>query len=165
MEHKDQSTQSKLKCAWFSFSCCEDNTIIMTELLNDHWLEWSKIIEFKHFRTLRTNNSMEPFDIAFIEGAIASQKQIDKLKKIRELSKKIVAVGSCAVVGMPSGQRNFFNEVQQNNIKFLLDKFSTLPRVLKVSEVVTVDAEIPGCPMEPDNFLKITNSLISELMK
>jgi len=155
----------KLKCAWFSFSCCEDNTIVMSELLNDHWLEWSKILEFKHFRTLKTNNSMEPFDIAFIEGAMASEKQVEKLKKIRELSKKLVAVGACAVVGMPSGQRNFFNENQKQAIQPLVDKFSALPKVLKVSEVVKVDAEVPGCPMDPEDFLKKVNGLIAEFQK
>lgn len=156
---------SKLKCAWFSFSCCEDNTIVMTELLNDHWLEWKKILEFKHFRTLKTKNSMEPFDIAFIEGALASQKQVDELKQIRELSKKIVAVGACAVTGMPSGQRNFFNESQRKNTQELADKFAALPKILKVSEVVKVDAEVGGCPMDPENFLKAVNGLIAELTK
>lgn len=156
-------TNQKLKCAWFSFSCCEDNTIVMTELMNDHWLEWKKVLEFKHFRTLKTNNSMEPFDIAFIEGAIASQKQTNKLKKIRELSKKLVAVGACAVTGMPSGQRNFFNDSQRQNIQPLLDKFSALPKILKVSDVVKVDAEVPGCPMDPNNFIEVINKIITEL--
>lgn len=154
---------TKLKCAWFTFSCCEDNTIVMTELLNDHWSEWSKILEFKHFRTLKSKNSMEPFDIAFIEGAIASQKHIDKLKQIRELSTKLVAIGACAVTGMPSGQRNFFNENQKANIQPLVDKFGALPKVLKVSEVVKVDAEVGGCPMEPEDFIKTLNNLITEM--
>lgn len=160
-----KKTMEKLKCAWFSFSCCEDNTIIMTELLNDHWLEWSKILEFKHFRQLKTKNSMEPFDIAFIEGAVASQKQIDKLKEIRGLSKKLVAVGACAVTGMPSGQRNIFTPERKAAIQPLVDKFSALPKVLKISEVVAVDAEVPGCPMDPTDFLTKTISLIAELTK
>lgn len=153
----------KLKCAWFSFSCCEDNTIVFTELLNGHWLEWKSLIDITNARALRTKNVMENFDIAFIEGALASERHIELLKKIRGLSKKLVAVGACAVTGMPSAQRNFFNPEQQATIKELLDKFASLPKVLKVSDVVAVDVEVPGCPMDPADFVAKTTALITEL--
>ncbi len=143
----------KIKIGWFSFSCCEDNTVVMTEIMNEHWQEWKKLFDFRHVKVLKSNNIMDEFDIAFIEGAIASPEQEKKEKEIRSISKKLVAVGACAVTGLPAGQRNIFNEGQKNNIQPLVDKFSALPRVLKVSEVVTVDVEIPGCPMNPDMFL------------
>ena len=73
-----------------------------------------------------------------------------------------MAVGACAVMGMPSAQRNYFNEDQQKQIDFLLARFSALPKVLKVSEVVPIDAEIPGCPMDPNDFLTKVNALVAE---
>lgn len=160
---QDQSTNKKIKIGWFSFSCCEDNTVVMTEAMNDHWQEWKKLFDFRHARVLKSHNILDEFDIAFIEGAIASDEQMQKLKDIRFKSKKLVAVGACAVVGMPAGQRNFFNEEQKKEIEFLIARFAALPRVLKVSEVVKVDAEIPGCPMDPDAFLKTVNGLVEEL--
>jgi len=30
----------KLKIGWFSFTCCEDSTIMFTEMLNDHFFAW-----------------------------------------------------------------------------------------------------------------------------
>ena len=153
----------KIKIGWFSFSCCEDNTIVMTEIMNDHWQEWKKIFDFRHARVLKSDNILDELDIAFVEGAIASDEHAKKLKEIREKSKKLVAEGACAVVGMPAGQRNYFNEQQKQEIQFLIARFSALPKVLKVSEVVTVDAEIPGCPMEPNVFLDAVNKLVSEI--
>ncbi len=29
--------QEKIKLGWFSYSCCEDSTIVLTEIMNDHW--------------------------------------------------------------------------------------------------------------------------------
>ncbi len=153
----------KIKIGWFSFSCCEDNTIVMTEVMNDHWQEWKKLFDFRHARVLRSKNIFDEFDIAFIEGAIASEGHAAKLREIRKISKKLVAVGACAVVGMPAGQRNYFNEQQKQEIEVLLARFAAAPKVLKVSDVVRVDAEIPGCPMEPSAFLKAVNSLVAEL--
>ncbi len=153
----------KLKIGWFSFSCSEDSTVVFTELMNEHWQEWKKIFDFRHVRVLKSKNVLDEFDIAFIEGAITSDKYAEQLKEIRQKSKKLVAIGACAVQGMPAGQRNFFDEKQKEEIEALMARFAALPKVLKVSEVVKVDAEVPGCPMDSNIFLKAVNELVAEL--
>lgn len=153
----------KLKVGWFSFSCSEDSTIVFTELMNEHWQDWKKLFDFRHVRVLQAKNILDEFDIAFIEGAVTSDGQAEQLKEIRQKSKKLVAVGACAVQGMPAGQRNFFDEKQKEEIEALIARFAALPKVLKVSEVVKVDAEVPGCPMDPDKFLETVNKLVVEL--
>jgi sulfhydrogenase subunit delta len=155
----------KLKIGWFSFSCCEDNTIVMTEIMNDHWQEWKEIFDFRHFRVLKSKNIFDEFDIAFIEGAVASQEQEDKIKDIRSRSKKVVAVGACAVVGLPASQRNSFTPEQKENINFLVAKFGLSAQVKKLSDVIKVDVEVPGCPMSPEVFLDKVNALVAELRK
>ncbi|MBI2609965.1 hypothetical protein HYW53_02200 [Candidatus Giovannonibacteria bacterium] len=153
----------KIKVGWFSFSCCEDNTVVFTELMNDHWRDWKKLFDFRHARVLKSQNILDELDVAFIEGAIASDQQAERLRQIREKSKKLVAVGACAVVGMPAGQRNYFSEGQKREIEFLTARFAALPKVLKVFEVVKVDAEVGGCPMDGNKFLEAVNGLVSEL--
>lgn len=153
----------KIKIGWFVFSCSEDNTITFTELLNDHWKTWKQIFDFRHVKVLKKNNIYDEFDISFIEGAIASPEQEEKLKDIRSRSKKIVAVGACAVTGMPASQRNTFTPEQKDAIQFLVDRFGALPEVKKVSDVVAVDASVPGCPMNEKMFLDAVNSLVVEL--
>jgi coenzyme F420-reducing hydrogenase gamma subunit len=157
------SEQQKIKIGWFSFSCCEDNTVVMTEVMNDHWEEWKELFDFRHARVLKSNNIMDEFDIAFIEGAMAGPEHEEKIKDIRSRSKKLVAVGSCAVVGLPAGQRNSFTPEQNASIDFLTTRFGALPKVKKVADVVAVDVEIPGCPMDPNVFLEKVNSLVAEL--
>jgi len=155
----------KLKIGWFSFSCCEDNTIVMTEVLNDHWADWKKIFDFRYAPVLKSKNIFDEFDIAFVEGAIASPAQEERVKEIRKRSRKLVAIGACAVTGLPSGQRNNFTPAQKEAIQFLVDRFGALPKVLKVSEVVPVDVEVGGCPMNPDDFLGAVNRLVAEMRK
>jgi len=155
--------KEKIKIGWFTFSCCEDNTIVMTEVMNDHWQEWKELFDFRHARVMKSNNIMDSFDIAFIEGAIAAPKHEEKLKDIRSRSKKLVAVGACAVVGLPAGQRNTFTPEQKASIDYLVTRFGALPSVKKVADVVKVDAEIPGCPMDPKMFVEKVNQIVSEL--
>lgn len=153
---------NKLRIGWFSFTCCEDSTIIFTELLNLHYKNWLPKIEFVHARVLMKENTKEiqPMDVAFIEGAISSDVQEEKLKKIRAQSKILVAIGSCAVVGSPSNQRNFFKMDQTAEIKEILEKFKYKEKVLKVSDVVKVDEAVPGCPMNEQMFLTLMEKYI-----
>lgn len=157
-----KSTCPKIRLAWFSFTCCEDNTVMFTELLNEHWREWKEIFDFRHVRVLKRENKFDEFDIAFIEGAITTEDQEKRLREIRERTETLVAVGSCAVVGMPAGQRNQFNQEQQDEIDFLLTRFHELPRVLKVAEVVKVDAQVSGCPMAPADFLAVVEKYVAD---
>lgn len=153
----------KIKVGWFSFSCCEDNTIVMTEIMNEHWQEWRKIFDFVHARVLQSKNEMGPMDIAFVEGAIGREFQKEKLLEIRGLSTLLVAVGSCAVTGMPSAQRNMFPDETKEDIDFIVDRFGHLDEVLKLSDVVKVDAEIPGCPMSEQNFLDTLDTVLNQI--
>lgn len=152
----------KIRVGWFSFSCCEDSTILFTELMNEHWQEWKNLFDFRHARVLQSHNVMDDMDIAFVEGAITSPEHVTKLKEIRKLSKKLVAIGACAVMGLPSAQRNQFDEERLKEIEPIITRFAYLPKVQKLSDVVTVDAAVPGCPMDEKKFLEILDSLLKE---
>lgn len=153
----------KIRIGWFSYSCCEDSTIVFTELLNDHWREWKQIFDFIHARVLQARNRWEPMDIAFIEGAVASGHQAEEIRKIRGLAKYVVAIGSCACTGLPSAQRNTFTDAQKKDVEFLVARFGGLDKVKKLSEVIKVDAEVSGCPMDPKKFIEAATALIAKV--
>jgi coenzyme F420-reducing hydrogenase gamma subunit len=152
----------KLAIGWFSFSCCEDSTIVFTELLNDHFSDWVKVVDFKHVRILKKNNSLENLDVAFVEGAIASPHDEEKLKEIRANCKKLIAIGSCANNGMPSAQRNTFDEEKKKEIEFLIEKFHQAEKVKTLTEIVKVDDRVLGCPMSEQAFLDMMNKTLKE---
>ena len=155
-------TPKKLRVGWFSFTCCEDSTIIFTELLNDYFFRWKNLLDIRYAKALRTKNILDQLDVAFVEGAISSQNQAEKLKKIRGLSTKLVAIGSCSVSGFPSAQRNLFDQATLSEIKPILERFSYTPKVLKVDEVVKVDVYVAGCPMDEKKFLEVLDTLLVE---
>ncbi len=152
----------KLKIGWFSFTCCEDSSIVFTEMLNDYFGEWIKVIDFQFVRILKSKNKLEGLDVAFVEGAISSAKDAKKLKKIRENCKKLVAIGSCAVSGMPSAQRNLFDPKRKQEIEFIVQRFHMSEKVCKLTDLVKVDDQVPGCPMTEEGFLKVLNKYLKE---
>jgi sulfhydrogenase subunit delta len=158
----NMDASKKLRIGWFTFTCCEDSTIVFTEMLNTHYTEWIKQLELVHAKVLQSINRWEDMDVAFVEGAISSNKQAEKLKKIRGLAKKVVAIGACANTGMPSAQRNQFDESTKTEIQYLLDKFQAAPKVQRLDEIITVDDRVQGCPMMEQGFLDVLNKYLRE---
>lgn len=148
--------KKKLVVGWFTFTCSEDSTILFTELLNDHLDEWKQLVEFRHLKTLKSKNSMLGLDVAFIEGAISSDTQAEELKKIRANAKIVVAVGACACTGLPSASRNEFSGSKiSERVKWYLNHFNYSPKVKKLADVIKVDDQVPGCPMNAATFVEI----------
>lgn len=154
--------QQKLRVGWFSFSCCEDNTIVFTELLNDYYDKLKNIIDIRYSRILRKKNDMKNLDIAFVEGAISNERAATELRRIRKNCKKLVAIGACAVTGMPSGQRNMFDERKKKEIQPIVRAFDYSKKVRTLHELVIVDDSVPGCPMTENAFLATLGRQLKE---
>ena len=154
--------QKKLRLGWFSFTCCEDSTIIFTELLNQHYRQWKNQLEFVHAKVLQNNNRWEEMDVAFVEGAVTSPQQENKLKKIRSLAKYVVAIGACACIGMPAGQRNQFDDQTRQEIQAVFPRFQYFPTVKRLNEIIQIDDQVPGCPMNETIFINVLNRYLKE---
>lgn len=135
---------------------------MFTELLNKHFFEWKKVIDFRYIRILKTKNILEDLDVAFVEGAISSKRQLDELKEIRKNCKKLVAIGSCAVTGKPSGVRNEFSKEVIEKYKDLYETFEYSEKVQPLHELVKVDDKITGCPMSGEEFVEKLNGYLKD---
>ena len=105
---------------------------------------------------LKSKNELSDIDVAFVEGAIASDRDKEKLLKIREVAKHVVAIGSCAVSGLPSSSRNSFPQDIKDEISPYL------------KQAIHLDGRYRWCKylclvLEPDNWHwhKIFYSLLS----
>lgn len=151
-----EQTAKKLIVGWFSFTCCEDSTILLTELLNTYLDDWVNLVEFRYLKALKTKNSLEGLDVAFIEGAVSSESQANEVKKIRGNANYVVAIGSCACTGMPSATRNAFTpEHITDKIKDYMRRFDYNSKVKKLEDVIKVDDKVEGCPMNSEAFLAV----------
>lgn len=155
----------KISVGIFSFTCDEGCSITFLEILNKKFIEWKDLIEFRHFRLIQHEKKFKKLDIALVEGAISTKAELKKIKDVRKNSKKLVLLGSCAISGLPSNLRNFFDEEKKEEIKEVVKKFGHLEKVLAIKEVVKADEEVPGCPMQEEEFVKTMDKLLKEFGK
>lgn len=149
----------KPKVAFFDFTSCEgcqlDALNLEGELLD--LLAAVDIINFREVKTEREDN----YDIAFVEGSISRESEIPRLKKIRDQAKVLVAFGACACIGGVNCLKNALPMDEALRIVYRDDAkyYDTIP-ARPIEAVVPVDYYVRGCPINTDEFLKVTKALL-----
>lgn len=148
---------TKPKVAFFDFTCCEGCQLQIANK-EDTLPDFLNLVEVVNFREVSSYQGQD-YEIAFIEGSISRQDQVERLKKIRAQAKILVAYGTCAAFGGVNKMANIFSAQELNDEVYGPKPKDTLP-VMAVSEVVPVDLTIPGCPVSKEEVEKIVVHLV-----
>ncbi len=85
--------------------------------------------------------------IALIEGAVSESAHVELIERLRMDAATIVAVGTCAITGGIPSLRNGADE-------------RTTDRPIRgIVDVITVEAVLPGCPVDPSHLSELLGSL------
>ncbi|MDO8647201.1 MAG: hypothetical protein Q7R70_02180 [Candidatus Diapherotrites archaeon] len=153
---------AKLRIGMFSFTSCEGCFCKVLELLDQEHEKILALLEIKSARLIQKKSEIKDLDVAFVEGSIATSKDLEKLKEIRENSKKIILLGTCATDGWPSTQRNNFSNARKSEIALSVRKAGQLNEVLKPESIVKVDAKLFGCPINNEQFKELLKQQFKE---
>jgi len=117
------------------------------------------IVEFKIASSVERPDNV---DIAFVEGSVTTQEDLETLKTIREKAGILVAIGDCAVWGgiQASTSREDWRTLMREVYGVEENYFNFLGEHKPLSEVVKVDYELPGCPIEQDEFVRLLLELL-----
>jgi sulfhydrogenase subunit delta len=148
----------KLKIACFDFTCCEGCQLQLANK-EDTLVDFLALLDVVNFREISSHRG-DDYDIALIEGSITRADEVERLKKIRERAKVLVAIGSCACFGGVNQIKNKFPIEDVVREVYGDDPVETLP-VRKVSDIVKVDLEIPGCPVSKEEVERIVVNLVT----
>ena len=153
---------SKPKVAIFDFACCEGCQLQIVNM-EEELLDLLTVIDPVEWREAMSDQS-EEFDIAIIEGSITREQDEEPLRKIRERAKVLVALGACATIGGVNKLKDAFDldEVKQTvyGESAGMPQLATAP-VKAVGEVVQVDCEVHGCPIDVGEFASILRCLLA----
>ena len=145
----------------FSFTSCGG---CQQQILNmeDSLLEMAHQIDLRSFHLLNEKNAVDgKFDIAFIEGAISLPKELEELKKIRDNTKFLVAMGACATFGGIPHIRNIYEEKKVEEMVYHDETIVDSIPVSGIDSHVKVDCYLQGCPMFESEFMFVLKSLLA----
>jgi len=114
----------------------------------------------------------ELVDVALVEGAIGSVEDERKIRRVREHTTLLIAMGDCAVTGNVPAMRNPFclfpilerayhenASAQQQTPSELVP--ALIEKVRPVHEVVEVDLYLPGCPPSAGTLFSVMKDVLA----
>ncbi|ALM74622.1 NADPH-dependent hydrogenase/sulfhydrogenase 1 subunit delta [Thermococcus barophilus] len=108
----------------------------------------------------RDSKEHEKVDIAFIEGSVSTEEEVELVKKIRENAKIVVAVGACATQG---GVQSWDDRPLEELWKTVYGdgKVKFEPKMAEpVEKFIKVDYKLYGCPPEKKDFIYTIGTLL-----
>jgi NAD-reducing hydrogenase small subunit len=137
--------------------------------MDERLAELAAVIDIVYGPLVDTKMFPEQVDLTLVEGSVSSEEDLAKIKKIREHTRLLIAMGDCAVTGNVPSMRNPFGTDKILQHIYLRHAPSSivpplLPRVLPVHQVVEVNAFLPGCPPPADAlYFALTELLAGRL--
>lgn len=129
--------------------------------LDERLLDLAASIDLVYSPVVDAKDFPEDVDVTLVEGAIANEEDVEKIKRVRGKTKLLVALGDCAVTGNVPAMRNNF-VLEDVLTRGYVDNATAnrgapsveVPRlekkVIPIHELVSVDLFLPGCPPSAD---------------
>lgn len=140
--------------------------------IDERILELAKLADLAYSPLVDRKDFPEQVDITLVEGAVSSEDDLEKIKRVRAHTKVLISLGDCAVTSNVPAMRNPFG-VQAVLDRAYVDNVTIphpapsvmipplLDRSRPVHEVVPVDVFVPGCPPSADTIFNTLLGLLS----
>lgn len=163
---------SKIKVATIWLDGCSGCHMSFLDM-DERLVELAQSIDVIYSPYVDAKEFPKSVDLTIVEGALSTEHDINIIKRIRKSSKKVLALGDCAITGNISAIKNLFgskailqrgyfeladinkdNDYPKEVVPKLLDK------VIPLNEAIDVDYFVPGCPTPADAIYEVLKSLI-----
>jgi coenzyme F420-reducing hydrogenase gamma subunit len=150
--------KAKLRMAYQRYTSCGGCQLTLLNCERELPLveKYFDIVDFPLMSSV--NDSDCSLDVALAEGSITSVEELQRLLALRRRAKVLIAVGACA---LSAG----VNALAQDRQVLLADVYGAVPLPLEtflpqpLGRFVRVDGEIPGCPPEGSDYLRLLGAL------
>lgn len=148
-----------------SLTCCEGCQVAIMDL-GERFLELLTKVDIGDFNLIEGLPDVDKYDIAIVEGTAITKEQVKRLKKVRKKSKILIAIGACACLGGVQEIKDYRGDKKQL-IRQIYPNIRGIdnPNLKALREIVRVDLEIPGCPINKEEFFRLVTELLEGLLE
>ena len=155
-------TMSKPTVGIFGLTGCAGDQLVILNC-EDQLLDIARVLDVREFLMASSANDSEcELDVALVEGAVLSRRDQERLQRIRQRSKTLVAIGTCAVWGGVAAvdggvdRAGLLGEIYGE----MGHSYDSAP-ARALGDVVKVDLCLTGCPIEKEQFLSAVAQLLN----
>lgn len=152
---------SKPRLAVWKLASCDGCQLTLLDC-EDDLLAVAGAVEIAHFAEASSAEAEGPYDVSLVEGSVTTVRDVRRIIQIRDASRVLVTLGACASSGGIQALRNFANVAEFTSLVYAQPQYiSTLATSTPVSDHVTVDFELRGCPINKGQLLELLTALLA----
>ncbi|PWI45132.1 oxidoreductase [Streptomyces sp. ICBB 8177] len=103
-----------------------------------------------------------PYDLSLVEGSITTAHDVERIGRIRQVSRRLVTIGACATAGGVQALRNHAEVAEFLSVVYASPEYiETLATSTPVSAHVPVDLELRGCPIDRGQLIEVITAYLA----
>jgi len=129
--------------------------------MTDEILDVLGLIDLSYWQLASSGHMPADYDVAIIEGAVTTGEHVELLRRVRETAGVVIAIGACANTGGIPAIANLADldgryTVVYGDAVVAPGRLAPAP----VGSVIAVDYHVPGCPIDPAEFLRTLSRVL-----
>ena len=149
---------AKPTLAIWKFASCDGCQLSILDCEED-LLPLAGEIEIAHFLEATRATVAGPYDVSIVEGSVTTAHDLERMREIRAVSKRLIAIGACATAGGIQALRNFADVDGFVSLVYATPEYiDTLQDSTPASHHVQVDFELQGCPPDKGQLLEVISA-------
>ena len=157
---KTQTSQAGPRVAVFKFASC-DGCQLQILSCEDELLTLVEQVQLVHFLEATSHVEGGPYDVGLVEGSITTSSDLQRIRRVREECKFLIAIGACATAGGIQALKNWGDHHAFTRQVYAHPAYiRTLSTSTAISDHVFVDFELRGCPINRFQLLEVIQSLL-----
>jgi coenzyme F420-reducing hydrogenase gamma subunit len=159
------SANAKPRVAVFKMASCDGCQLQLLDA-EEALLELAGAIDIVNFAEASSRIEPGPYDVTLVEGSVSTPELEEQIREIREQSKVLITIGACATSGGVQALRNATGKHDEyiRTVYATPEYVHSLEDSHPISDYVTVDIELTGCPVDRGQLLGAIASLLRGAM-
>ena len=147
--------------AVWKFASCDGCQLSLLDC-EDELLAVAERVQIAYFLEATRATVEGPYDVSIVEGSVTTEHDAQRIREIRAVSKFLMTIGACATSGGVQALRNYADVDEYVQVVYASPQYiSTLATSTPISDHVTVDFELRGCPIDRHQLLEVITAVLS----
>jgi len=158
----DTAAPPRPKLAVWKFASCDGCQLTLLNC-EDELIPLAGAVEIAYFPEATRAVVEGPYDVSLVEGSVTTASDAERIREVRRVSRRLITIGACATSGGIQALRNFSDVAEYRSVVYAHPEYvETLERSTPISEHVTVDYELRGCPVNSSQLLEVLAAFVQD---
>jgi len=150
----------KPRLAVWKFASCDGCQLVLLDC-EDELMQVAEAFDVAYFKEATPASERGVYDLSFVDGSISTPADAERIRTVRKASRRLVAIGACAMAGGIQSLRNFADA--QEMVAAVYPRPATIDVLATSTAIhahVPVEFELPGCPIDKQALLEVLTAFL-----